>query len=242
MCTVKPMYGRRWQMRWWTSVTRVLYVVVMAFWALGFNAKPVQASVLQGGPYEIRIDTNHPELKLYARGHLYRTYPVALGKLDTQTPVGSWRIVDKQKEWGSGFGSRWLGLNVPWGTYGIHGTNRPRSIGQYASHGCIRMYNADVEQLYDLVPFGTPVIITGDPLKHQRTLEFGDIGADVQWVQQRLRHAGYFRGDCNGRFEQSTQFALLFYQLSRGLPMDGEVGPDDYQALGLASSEKRYHL
>ncbi len=70
-----------------------------------------------------------------------------------------------------------------------------RSIGQYASHGCIRMYNADVEQLYDLVPFGTPVIITGDPLKHQRTLEFGDIGADVQWVQQRLRHAGYFRGD-----------------------------------------------
>jgi LysM repeat protein len=43
--------------------------------------------------------------------------------------------------------------------YGIHGTNQPELIGQMVSHGCIRMYNKDVEQLYDQVALGTPVHI-----------------------------------------------------------------------------------
>lgn len=43
--------------------------------------------------------------------------------------------------------------------YGIHGTNVPVSIGQAASHGCIRMRNADIEALAPLVPVGTPVYI-----------------------------------------------------------------------------------
>ena len=46
--------------------------------------------------------------------------------------------------WGGGFGTRWLGLNVPWGIYGIHGTNQPWSIGTQASAGCIRMFNRHV--------------------------------------------------------------------------------------------------
>ncbi len=41
----------------------------------------------------------------------------------------------------------------------IHGTNDERKIGQLASHGCVRMRNADVAQLYDLVEVGTPVWI-----------------------------------------------------------------------------------
>jgi hypothetical protein len=43
--------------------------------------------------------------------------------------------------------------------YGIHGTNVPESIGQAASHGCIRMRNEDIEALAPLVPVGTPVYI-----------------------------------------------------------------------------------
>ena len=43
--------------------------------------------------------------------------------------------------------------------YAIHGTNRPDSIGRYASYGCIRMYNADIIDLFDRVRVGTPVLV-----------------------------------------------------------------------------------
>lgn len=183
--------------------------------------------------YVIRVESSRPVLRLYRDGRIYRVYPIALGKPETQSPIGSWRIVDKQQDWGGGFGTRWLGLNVPWGTYGIHGTNRPWSIGQYASNGCLRMHNGDVEQLYDLVPIGTCVIITGNPLKNARVLEDGNIGADVFLVQRRLHQLGYYRGVCDGRFGATTQFGLLYFELSRGLPMDGQVGREDYLAMGL---------
>jgi lipoprotein-anchoring transpeptidase ErfK/SrfK len=45
------------------------------------------------------------------------------------------------------------------GTYAIHGTNRPQSVGRFVSHGCIRMYNADIRKLYSMVGVGTPVIV-----------------------------------------------------------------------------------
>ena len=43
--------------------------------------------------------------------------------------------------------------------YALHGTNKPESIGQAVSHGCVRLRNEDIEQLYDMVPVGTPVYI-----------------------------------------------------------------------------------
>ncbi len=43
--------------------------------------------------------------------------------------------------------------------YAIHGTNRPETIGQSVSHGCVRMRNEDIERLYPMVPVGTPVYI-----------------------------------------------------------------------------------
>ncbi|HZT51021.1 MAG TPA: L,D-transpeptidase [Stellaceae bacterium] len=45
------------------------------------------------------------------------------------------------------------------GTYAIHGTNRPQTVGRFVSHGCIRMYNADIRELYSMVGVGTPVIV-----------------------------------------------------------------------------------
>lgn len=50
-------------------------------------------------------------------------------------------------------------LTLRGGEYAIHGTNRPASIGRFASHGCIRMYNRDIRQLFDLVHVGTPVVV-----------------------------------------------------------------------------------
>jgi hypothetical protein len=43
--------------------------------------------------------------------------------------------------------------------YGIHGTDQPSSIGKSASHGCVRLLNADIDKLYDMVAVGTPVYI-----------------------------------------------------------------------------------
>lgn len=52
-----------------------------------------------------------------------------------------------------------MGLNVPWGQFGIHGTLDPYSVGWSSSHGCIRMNNDEVAELYRIVPIGTKVII-----------------------------------------------------------------------------------
>ena len=51
-------------------------------------------------------------------------------------------------------------LTLSGGTYAIHGTNAPGSIGGFVSYGCIRMHNHDVVDLYGRVGVGTPVVVT----------------------------------------------------------------------------------
>ncbi|MBX5436803.1 MAG: L,D-transpeptidase family protein [Alicyclobacillaceae bacterium] len=185
------------------------------------------------GRVTVWIDTQESRLFVFSDGILYTVFPVALGKPETPSPVGEWLVVDKQKDWGSGFGTRWIGLNVPWGTYGIHGTNRPESIGTRASSGCIRMFNRDVETLYEWVRVGTPVVVEGDPLAGMRRLAAGDVGADVRVVQDRLWRFGYFNGPRNGRFGTRTDKAMRAFEADHGLQVDGVVGLADYRALGL---------
>src|ERR1700690_4505568 len=50
-------------------------------------------------------------------------------------------------------------LTLRGGEYAIHGTNNPASIGGFVSHGCIRMYNSDIRELYRRVDIGTPVVV-----------------------------------------------------------------------------------
>lgn len=97
------------------------------------------------------------QLELYDGTMRIRSYPIAVGKNSTPTPQGHYYIATKTLHPGGVFGSRWLGLSIP--GYGIHGTNNPSSIGQAVSKGCIRMYNHDVENLYQIVRIGTPVTI-----------------------------------------------------------------------------------
>lgn len=115
-------------------------------------------------PYLIRISLSKRRLYLSQNGKIIKTYPVGVGKIATQTPRGDFVIVSKVPypySYPGGplspFGTLWMGLSKP--HYGIHGTNNPSSIGKYVSHGCIRMYNDDVEELGRLVPIGTPVQI-----------------------------------------------------------------------------------
>lgn len=124
--------------------------------------------------YYIEVNKSKNSLAIFSNQNLVRTLPVATGKNKSLTPEGTFKIVNKIKDpWYSPkgipggtpknpLGSRWLGLSVPDtnGTkYGIHGTNNPTSIGKYASSGCIRMNNKDVQWLYDHIPTGTTVVI-----------------------------------------------------------------------------------
>ncbi|MFN0220268.1 L,D-transpeptidase [Paenibacillus sp. KR2-11] len=149
----------------------------------GYAAPPVPPSAASPGAppagleeegVYVVIDKKANRLILYSNGAVYRVFPVATGRRVWLTPTGTFHIVTKiKKPWyvrkkipggdpANPLGSRWMGLNVPGTggyTYGIHGTNRPYSIGSSASSGCIRMHNRDVEWLYRHLPLGTVVIV-----------------------------------------------------------------------------------
>lgn len=193
--------------------------------------------VADQGLYSIDIYPDRHKLIVRAQGQKFKTYAVAVGNPSTPTPVGEYKIIYKGKDWGPSFGPRWLGLNVPWGYYGIHGTNKPYSIGQHLSHGCVRMRNRDVIELFEIVPVGTKVTIHGHVLggpKHDpRVVAEGDVGGDVQLIQSRLKSAGYFKGVSNGKFRVDTTYALKRFQRDRQLPQDGVVSIKVYEELGL---------
>ena len=187
----------------------------------------------------IEIDVAKLNLTLYENDEVVVTYPVAVGKSSTPTPLGEWKIIHKSLNWGNGFGTRWMGLNVPWGIYGIHGTNKPGSIGSYASHGCIRMFNRDVEKLYPLVPWGTKVRIVknGQIVPENFTppakMKKGSSGQKVVYVQSRLKERGVVFDGVDGRFGPMTEFAVKYYQAWHCLPISGEMDEATYRSLGL---------
>lgn len=111
----------------------------------------------------LAINTVQRRLRHFNGERLVKEYPVAVGKPSTPTPPGSYRIKNKIVNPGGVLGTRWMGLTIPGGNYGIHGTNNPASIGNAVSLGCIRMHNHDIEELFPLVPIGTPVDIYGVP-------------------------------------------------------------------------------
>jgi len=133
------------------------------------------------------IVVNVPEMRLYrfhAKTGTVSTYPVTVGEEETQTPIGTFRVVDKEidPEWNippklqykytkkiipagddNPIGKYWLGLSAR--GYGIHGTDNPWSVGRILSNGCIRLYPEDIEKLYPEVPKGTVVEILYEPVK-----------------------------------------------------------------------------
>ena len=219
-----------------------IFVVVMFFIAGGMHhhlayADPSLPIVADQGFFSIEVYPQRHQLIVRAQGQIIKTYTVAVGNPLTPSPVGEYQVIYKGKDWGPSFGPRWLGLNVPWGIYGIHGTNRPSSIGQHQSHGCIRMRNNDVIELFEVVPVGTKVTIyghvLGDSNHDPRVLAEGDVGGDVQLVQSRLKSAGYFRGVCNGKFRSDTTIAVKQFQRDHKLMQDGVISMKVYEELGL---------
>ncbi|MFA7468298.1 MAG: L,D-transpeptidase family protein [Desulfotomaculaceae bacterium] len=107
----------------------------------------------------LEINTVSRKLHHYEGERLIKEYPVAVGKPSTPTPPGKFKVINKILHPGGILGTRWMGLSIPGGNYGIHGTSNPASIGTAASLGCIRMFNQNVEELFGQVSVGTPVHI-----------------------------------------------------------------------------------
>lgn len=116
------------------------------------------------------------------------TYPIGIGRVGWETPLGSTSVVSKAKDpqwWvpasvrrehaemgnplpaivppgpDNPLGTRVLKLDMP--GYLIHGTNQPYGVGMRVSHGCVRLYPENIELLYALVSVGEPVMIINEP-------------------------------------------------------------------------------
>lgn len=134
---------------------------------------------------------NLAEMRLYYfftinKKKYVRTYPIGIGREGFNTPVGSFRIISKERDpvWNipenirkeypelppfippgpdNPLGKYWLQLSV--NGYGLHGTNKPYGIGRRVSHGCIRLYPEDIEILFSSIKSGTKVKIIDEPVK-----------------------------------------------------------------------------
>jgi L,D-transpeptidase ErfK/SrfK len=144
--------------------------------------------ILPDAPRE-GIVINLPELRLYffpGEGKPPQTYPLGVGRLGRETPLGQTSIVAKRKDpvWvppesiraerpelplavrpGPDNPLGEYAMNLGWPSYVIHGTNKPYGIGRRVSSGCIRMYPEDIERLFPAVQIGIPVTVVGQPLK-----------------------------------------------------------------------------
>lgn len=121
---------------------------------------------------EIVVSLEDRKLALVEDGKVVKVYPVAVGKHSTPSPEGTFTIERRVMNPtyshdgrtvppgpNNPVGTRWMGLSVH--GYGIHGTNVPSSVGKAASHGCIRMAKADLEELYPMVQVGDAVELVG---------------------------------------------------------------------------------
>jgi hypothetical protein len=147
----------------------------------------------------IVVSLEDRKLALVEDGQVKKVYTVAVGKPSTPSPVGTFKIerrVANPTYHHDGktvlpgprnpVGTRWMGLSIR--GYGIHGTNEPNSIGKAASHGCIRMAKADLEEFYELVTVGDTVELVGE--RNEETAQlFGEQNPAAQQTAQTTQVA-----------------------------------------------------
>lgn len=124
-------------------------------------------------------------------GNVIVKFSVAVGAVTSPSPTGRFQIVSRVSNptyyrpgtvipagKGNPVGTRWLGISQK--GYGIHGTNAPKSVGHAASHGCIRLRNRDMEQLFSMLRVGDVVEIRGE--RDEQVAQIFGSGADETTV------------------------------------------------------------
>ncbi|MDF5737199.1 MAG: L,D-transpeptidase [Nostoc sp.] len=115
------------------------------------------------------------QVYVYKGDSLQARYPVAVGKSGLETPIGKFKVIEmlKNPDWtnpktgklvppgaNNPLGERWIAFwNVGREYIGFHGTPDRSSVGKAVSGGCVRMYNENVRELYEMVKLGTPVLV-----------------------------------------------------------------------------------
>jgi L,D-transpeptidase ErfK/SrfK len=168
------------------------------------------------------------------------TYPVSIGKMDWSTPLGLTRVAAKVKDppWyppesvraehatrgdilpkvvpagpDNPLGQYMMRLAIPGGGYLIHGTNKPAGVGMQVTHGCMRLYPEDIEELFRRVAIDTPVRIVNQP--HKVGWAGGDLYVEVHPPLEST-DSGVFEPD-------RTALARLVANAVRGRPGAGGV-------------------
>ncbi|MCM3730607.1 L,D-transpeptidase [Fictibacillus nanhaiensis] len=146
------------------NIKVVFLLLLSPMWPLG-NAEEL------GDPYIIVNKANN-KLAYIEEGKISEVYKVATGKSNDLTPEGEFTITVKavdpyyrKKDIPGGdksnpLGTRWIGFdanNTDGRTFGIHGNNNPSAIGRFVTAGCIRMYEKDVQKLYNKIRIGTKI-------------------------------------------------------------------------------------
>lgn len=124
---------------------------------------------------ELVVDLSDRHVYVYKQQNLLAKYPIAIGQEGWETPTGTFRVMHLQRnpEWvhpitgeivaagpGNPLGDRWIGFwSDGHNEIGFHGTDQEDLIGQAVSHGCIRMYNRDIEVIYEQVALGSSVVV-----------------------------------------------------------------------------------
>lgn len=158
--------------RWQARLHAVAVTVVLAA-TEAVAVEQAQAAKEVEKTREVVVSIPDRKLALIEEGEVVKVYPVAVGKNSTPSPTGEFTIKNRvtnptyyhagkviPKGAANPVGTRWIGLSQK--GYGIHGTNEPRSIGKAASHGCIRMAKADLEELFEILRPGDKVSIRGE--------------------------------------------------------------------------------
>jgi lipoprotein-anchoring transpeptidase ErfK/SrfK len=160
-----------------------LLLLSLAIIALPFSeAADAQSSRDVGNRRSRQILVSVPDrmLAVIERGTVIRTFPVSVGASASPSPTGEFQIVRRIANptyyhpgvvippgTANPLGPRWIGLSQK--GFGVHGTNHPESIGHAASHGCIRLRNRDIKQLFEMISVGDVVEIRGE--RDQQTAE-----------------------------------------------------------------------
>ncbi len=159
-----------------SRLATVLVMIAAIFTTTASAQQTRQTAIPQPAPVqrEIIVSLEDHKLALVENGEVKKIYSVAVGKPSTPSPEGTFTIARRVKNPtyhhdgktvlpgpGNPVGTRWMGLSKT--GYGIHGTNEPKSIGKAASHGCIRMAKADLEEFFELVAVGDTVRLVTHP-------------------------------------------------------------------------------
>jgi len=125
----------------------------------------------------LEIKLSRRQVTLYRGDQVVKTYPIAVGRSGWETPTGTFKVrqMFQDPAWVSPLqkgvfipggdpenplGRYWIGFWTDGKNWiGFHGTPNPRSVGTAASHGCVRMYNRDIEELFQQVTLGTVVTV-----------------------------------------------------------------------------------